>query len=289
MMADRKRYPPDHWLRSHDPQAAFEAYMDQQSKAYSRVKNDFVRELLGDLEGKRFLDFGCGGGMFTVYAAKSGASLVLGIDAEHSALETARFFAAKENVEKECRFVCDKEFPQFPPSTLFDVILMKDVIEHVQYDDALLLAARRYVAPGGRIIVSTQNAFSLNYAIEGTYQRVICENRTWMGWDPTHVRFYTPFSLERKLRRSGFSTVDWRSVYLIPYKLPAPPGSNQEFIRIDPLSYVDRLLGGVFPFSRLGWNIIVRAEASRAVTKSVLDKALKKGKVYPAAATVPPC
>ncbi len=70
---ERKQYPDDHWLRSRDPEKAFAAYMEQQSKAYSRVKNAFVRELLGDLKGKRFLDYGCGGGMFTVHAAVQGA------------------------------------------------------------------------------------------------------------------------------------------------------------------------------------------------------------------------
>ena len=78
----RKTYPDDHWLRSHDPEKALAAYLDQQNKAYSRAKNAFILELLGDLKGKRFLDYGCGAGMFTVHAALEGASEVVGVDAE---------------------------------------------------------------------------------------------------------------------------------------------------------------------------------------------------------------
>ena len=288
MTEDRKRYAADHWIRSDDTEAALRAYMDQQSKAYSRVKNDFVRELLGDLAGKRFLDFGCGGGMFTVHAAKSGASMILGVDAEPSVLETARLFAAKEDVDQLCRFVSSANFPRFAPGTLFDVILIKDVLEHVEHDDELLRTARRFTAPGGRIVLSTQNSLSMNYLIEGAYQRLILGNDQWMGWDSTHLRFYTTFSLDRNLRQAGFTPIAWRSVYLIPYKLPALPGSKKEFLRIDPLSYVDRALGGVYPFNRLGWNIIVRADASREAAERVILKNREKGKVYPAAAAVVP-
>ncbi len=58
------RYPEDHWLRSYDSEKALDFYLEQQSKAYSRVKNDFVTELLGDLKGKRVIDYGCGAGYF---------------------------------------------------------------------------------------------------------------------------------------------------------------------------------------------------------------------------------
>ena len=51
--------------------------MDQQSKAYSRVKNAYIRDLIGNLSGKRFLDYGCGAGMFVVHAASSGAAEVV--------------------------------------------------------------------------------------------------------------------------------------------------------------------------------------------------------------------
>ncbi len=61
----------------------------------------------------------------------------------------------------------------------------------------------------------------------------------------------------------------WRSVYLIPYKLPSLPGSSREFLRLDGLALVDRLLGSIFPYNRLGWNILVRARASSLVTSRV--------------------
>ncbi len=266
---NRKLYPTDHWLRSGNPERSLEAYLDQQSKAYSRIKNDFVSELLGDLRGKRFLDYGCGGGLFTIHAAKKGAAIVVGVDAEETAVETPRYYVRSEKVEGICRLIQSENFPKFTSGDRFDVILMKDVIEHVIDDDVLLRMAANSIAPGGRLVLSTQNSLSLNFLVQGTYNRIFLGNKEWFGWDETHVRFYTFMSLRRKLKRAGFTVKDWRSVYIIPYKLPALPGSKKEFLRLDILSGIDRLLGGVFPYNRLGWNIIVMAEASPLVPQRV--------------------
>ena len=84
----RKKYPEDHWIRSKNNEKALQSYLEQQSKAYSRIKNAFIIELLGDIHCMRFLDYGCGPGMFLGYAAKAGASLVVGTDIE----ETTCFF-----------------------------------------------------------------------------------------------------------------------------------------------------------------------------------------------------
>jgi 2-polyprenyl-6-hydroxyphenyl methylase/3-demethylubiquinone-9 3-methyltransferase len=259
-----KRYPEDHWLRSEDTARALRAYMEQQSKAYSKVKNGFVRDLLGDLSGLRFLDYGCGGGMFAVHAAKSGALDVVGVDAEQSVLHTAAYFAEQEEVGRVCRFIRDDHFPK-TIGPRFDVVLMKDVIEHVPDDEALLRAARKALVPGGRLVLSTQNALSMNYLIEGSYQRFVRKNESWYGWDPTHLRFYTPMNLDRKLKRAGFESTAWRSVYLVPYKFPGMRLSHKQFLRFDLLRWVDRALGGVFPYNRLGWNIVVRATVSPLV------------------------
>ncbi len=265
----RKHYPEDHWLRSHDSEKAFHEYMDQQGKAYSIVKNSFIQELLGDLRGKRFLDYGCGGGIFSVHAAKEGAAEVIGVDALETALATASFFARNEGVQNICRFIHSSDFPTRFQQPRFDVILMKDVLEHVEDDQGLLEAASQAIVPGGILVLSTQNSLSLNFLIQGTYRRGIRRDKHWFGWDETHLRFYTPMSLNKHLKKSGFSSVAWRSVYIIPYKLQAPLKTGKKFIRVDALSWIDRALGSVFPYNRLGWNIVVKAEASPLISERI--------------------
>jgi 2-polyprenyl-6-hydroxyphenyl methylase / 3-demethylubiquinone-9 3-methyltransferase len=265
----RKSYPDNHWLKSPDPEEALQAYLEQQSKEYSRVKNAFIQQLAGDLRGKRVLDYGCGGGYFTVHAALAGASQVVAVDAEENILRTARYFARTHGVEHLCTFLRSDSFPDWSRRTRVDVIVLKDVIEHVPDDQALLNAAAAALAPSGKLVLSTQNSLSLNYLIQGSYHRVWLSDKDWFGWDETHLRFYTPMSVARKVREAGLRTVSWRSAYLIPYKLPGLPGSKRQFVRLDALSWIDRTLGQFFPYNRLGWNIILLAQASPLVTRPI--------------------
>jgi 2-polyprenyl-6-hydroxyphenyl methylase / 3-demethylubiquinone-9 3-methyltransferase len=282
MTTEQKHYSKDHWLRSLDAERALEAYMEQQSKAYSRVKNAFITELLGDLSGKRFLDYGCGAGMFVVHAARDAALEVVGVDTMETALATARHFARTEGLESLCTFIRSDRFPRLTSSPRFDVILMKDVIEHVPDDQALLEEAAGAMVPGGHLVLSTQNSLSLNYLIQATYHRGLRRDKNWFGWDETHLRFYTPMSLQKMLKEAGFNVLAWRSAYLIPYKFPRPKSFGLRFIRIDALSWLDRALGGIYPYNRLGWNLMVKAERSRLVATRVPVRPMVHANVAPA-------
>ncbi|MGA2735587.1 MAG: methyltransferase domain-containing protein [Syntrophobacteraceae bacterium] len=254
------RYEEGHWIRSGNLEYGLRAYLEQQSTSYSQVKNAFVRDLIGSLKGLRFLDFGCGAGMFMVHAAMQGAALTVGVDVEETVLKTARYFAGKHGLADRCHFICSRGFPFHAAAPHFDVVLIKDVLEHVPHDQELLNAAAGLLAPGGCMVVSTQNALSLNYLIEGTLRKFFRHEKKWRGWDPTHLRFYTPGVLRGKLDEAGLKIVDWRSAYIIPHKLPAPASSGRKFYRIEALSRADRFLGRIFPFRMIGWNVIVKGE-----------------------------
>ena len=196
---------------------------------------------------------------FSIYAARKKARLVIGVDAEENILSAARLFAARQGVDSGIGFLRAARFPSLKHDVKFDTVLMKDVIEHAPDDSALLAAAAKAMSPGGSLILTTQNSLSMNYLIEGSWNRYVRKNRDWRGWDPTHLRFYNPETLERLLTEAGFSPLQWRAVYLVPYKWPAPWFMKKTYIRINVLSHLDRLLGAVFPFNRLGWNLAVKS------------------------------
>ncbi len=256
------KYRQDHWIRSDDADEALRRYCDQQSKAYSRIKNYFVRELIGELKGKDFLDYGCGAGHFIVHAVRNGARRIIGVDAERAILSTARDYMAREGIAGSYEFILSEHFPAFVPEMKFDVILMKDVIEHVEDDDGLLRRAASALAPGGVLIVSTQNALSLNYLIEGFYHRFLRGDKGWFGWDETHLRFYTASGLQKKLHKAGLRPQAWRANYLIPHKFPIWSATGRKFYRLETLAQMDLLLGRHFPWNRLGWNMIVKIVAT---------------------------
>jgi 2-polyprenyl-6-hydroxyphenyl methylase / 3-demethylubiquinone-9 3-methyltransferase len=259
MHKERLRYDENHWLRSKDPEQVIHSSIEQQSKAYSRVKTRHIFELLGNLKDARVLDYGCGSGFFTIRCAKAGAANVVGIDAEIHALAAAEHFATQEGVKDNCSFICSDRFPTSWCQEPFDAILFKDVLEHVEDEQSLLQSAARMLVPGGAMVISTQNKLSLNFALEGFYHRILRNDKNWFGWDPTHLRFFTPRILERELKTAGLKCVAWRSSYILPYKFPPLPFSKKRFFRIDSLSHLDTILGKRFPFSKCGWNIIVKA------------------------------
>jgi 2-polyprenyl-6-hydroxyphenyl methylase/3-demethylubiquinone-9 3-methyltransferase len=180
---------------------------------------------------------------------------VVGVDGEATALAAAARLLRGRPPQVDLALVCARDLPFHAPAS-FDVILLKDVIEHLPDDLGLLSGAARLLAPGGRLVVSTQNARSLNYLIEGFVQRCLLGRRDWQGWDPTHLRFYTPPGLAALLSRAGLEAQAWRSSYLVPHKLPLGSG---RYLRLEFLTGLDRLLGGRGPFARLGWCLMALA------------------------------
>ena len=67
--------------------------------------------------------------------------------------------------------------------------------------------------------MSTQNNFSANYVIEGILRKLQNPFKKWLGWDPTHVRWYNYISLKRLASSAGFSVTKYNSSYIVPYKL----------------------------------------------------------------------
>lgn len=108
--------------------------------------------------------------------------------------------------------------------------------------------------------MSPQNSCSLNYLLQGIYQKYVKKNRTWCGWDSTHLRFYNSRILKNMLRFSGLWCSSIRSVYLLPYKAKAPVTLLRDLIKLEALSVFDLPLGKMFPFNLCGWNIIVKAD-----------------------------
>lgn len=256
----RKRYSSSHWARLEATEEALRQYLACYPQTYNRTKVMLFEALLGhELEGKRVLDYGGGGGFMSVLCAEKGAGVTL-VDAEASALRTARLHAARRGVGERVETVCAESFPSELTGRQFDVVLAKDVLEHVPDDQALLRQLSLCQPQGGRLVLSTQNRRSLNYLLEGSYRRWWCREKTWCGWDPTHLRFYTPASLTRLLKRSGYVPRRWRGLFIIPYNILSWFSLLRSEITVDGLHKFDLWFGGIFPFNRWGWNLVVLAE-----------------------------
>jgi SAM-dependent methyltransferase len=90
----------------------------------------------------------------------------------------------------------------------FDVVVMKEVIEHLPLGVCIdyIRRIREILKPGGRLILTTPNVFSVVH---------------WEAWDITHVQHYPYHDLYSILRSQGFQ-VDLKRIAepILNRKLP---------------------------------------------------------------------
>ena len=185
------------------------------------------------------------------------------VDAATNALRLARMLAETRAVADQLETVrADRVTPDLQRRR-FDVVIAKDIVEHIPDDHGFLAELAACQDPGALLLLSSQNRRSLNYLLEGTYRRWWCGERDWCGWDPTHVRFYTPASLRRLLEGAGYRLQRWWGVYVIPYDILSWPLLLRKRIVLEGLHRFDLAFGRWFPFNRWGWNTIIAAERVR--------------------------
>ena len=123
-----------------------------QSYARDKLSLTGMAEFLGDLEGKRVLEYGCGLGALTIVLARSGAE-VTSFDLSEASIDFARARAERNGVADRIRFVvADGENLPFADGS-FDLAVGKAILHHL---DPAAGAAElaRVLAPGGRAAFS---------------------------------------------------------------------------------------------------------------------------------------
>ncbi len=244
------------WWREPDPERAHAKYMRMHGSDTNRSKNAVTERMLAAFEwrGRSVLEYGCGGGYFSVWLATRGAT-VHALDMNPNAVGAAKYYARKANVSDRLRV----ELGNAEEDTVggrYDFVFAKDVIEHLDDDRPFMRRLARQLNAGGYAYVATQNDHSLNYLIEGTFERYWHGNKHWYGWDKTHRRFYNAPMLARLLREVGLEPTSWGSTYLLPWRfvtrrLTGKPRPWRGWTALD------QALGTVAPFSRWGWSLAV--------------------------------
>jgi len=245
-------YPADHWAKDYDPRSALEKSAQLGSLPFNVIEWDMFTGLLpASLSGRTVLDYGCGVGDLSLFCARRGAT-VLGVDRSEAGIKTGEYQAAGEGLTDRCRFEVRPDIGE----GRYDFVLAKDVIEHIQDDERWLAGVAAVLKPNGVFIFSTHNDRCLNYLIEGTYHRWWRREKSWMGWDPTHVRFYNAWSLSRLLKKHGFAVQRWASMWIIPYNILHWLTLFKLDVTLPCLGRFDRRFGKYPPFNKLGWGLM---------------------------------
>lgn len=147
--------------------------------------------------GGRILDLGCGTGIIGEKLIKKG-NTVYGIDASKG--------AAKKAAEKGIIAKAGDVTGKLPyKNSLFDGIVMAEILEHVVDTDAFLLEARSKLKKNGYIIITTPNIATLGrrlLLLAGKNPHLEC----WMRADTAgHVRYFIKETLFELLKYNGFA------------------------------------------------------------------------------------
>ncbi len=125
-------------------------------------RTEFIESRAG-LQGAKFLDVGCGGGLLSESACLSGAA-VTGIDAAGKALGVARLHAEESALDIDYRQVTAEELAETEPES-FDVVCCLEMLEHVPDPASTVEACARLCRPGGALFFSTINRTPAAWAL----------------------------------------------------------------------------------------------------------------------------
>jgi SAM-dependent methyltransferase len=170
------------------------------------------------LEGARILDIGCGLGVyvrkFRELSAREPGGRVCGIDIDPKRLREG----AKST--PGLMLAVGEHLP-FRDAT-FDVIVLNEVIEHVEDDRATIGEGMRILAPGGRIVIYAPNRL-YPFETHGVYvgTRFIHRNVPLVNWLPTplrdrlvpHAKAYTKRGIRRLWGGTGARVIVETYVY----------------------------------------------------------------------------
>lgn len=132
-------------------------------------------ELGLDLQERRTLDVGCGGGLLAEEFARLGCA-VTGIDPSAKSLEAARAHARREGLAIEYRQGVGESLPF--PAGAFKIVYCCDTLEHVEDLDKVLGEIARVLNPGGIFLYDTLNR---------TFRSWLFMIKVLQDWDSTSL------------------------------------------------------------------------------------------------------
>jgi len=176
----------------------------------NRVCENFGRDPKAHrpLEGLRFLDIGCGGGLLSEPMARMGAEVV-GADPSEKNIGIASTHARESGVPVDYRAVTAEQLQA--AGETFDVILNMEVVEHVADVNLFLNTCAQMVRPGGLMFVAT-----INRTLKARALAIFAAENV-LKWLPRGTHQYEklvrPEEVERPLTANGLEIVHRTGVF----------------------------------------------------------------------------
>jgi 2-polyprenyl-6-hydroxyphenyl methylase/3-demethylubiquinone-9 3-methyltransferase len=165
-----------------------------------------------NLQGKRILDVGCGGGILAESLSKAGAT-VTGIDLSTKALKVAELHQLESGTSVRYLTISAEDLAK-EESQSYDVVTCMEMLEHVPDPSSVVQACAKLCKPGGHIFFSTlnRNPKSYLFAIIGAeYILQLLPKGTHQ-----YEKFIKPSELAQFTRVAGLEVIELKGMTYNP-------------------------------------------------------------------------
>lgn len=201
----------------------------------NRLNESILLELIGNPNGKKILDAGCGTGRNSLFLAKMGAEVTC-YDQSKKMLDYCENKMLSNNLNLNFERGDIEKMPF--PNNHFDGVLSTRVLIHFQNPEVALTEMSRVVKEGGFVIVDAHNLFRLDILRTFT-RRFLNYHKTKIG---KVVSFYwTPSEIKRKYTSQNLTLSDIFGDKIIP-----PYTTVIKLIGAEKMLKLDNTLGQSF-------------------------------------------
>jgi 2-polyprenyl-3-methyl-5-hydroxy-6-metoxy-1,4-benzoquinol methylase len=178
---------------------------------------------------KRVLELGCGSGHMSSVLRERGCNII-GVEIDPQAAQAAGRTCERVILGDLDYINFDREIG----NDRFDVVLLADVLEHLKDPLSVLRSVKRFLLPGGSIVISVPNVAHVSVRLALLAGQFPYGETGLL--DQTHLRFLTRDSLEKLLRDAGLAIDQLERIMKTPtdpahFEVPFDPAILPDSIR----------------------------------------------------------
>ncbi len=187
------------------------------------VRLQFIKNHV-ELNAKKVIDVGCGGGILTESLAQNKA-IVTGIDMAPQSIETAELHLFESGLSVDYQCIDLLSMAEIHPST-YDIVICMEMLEHVPNPDIIIANCTKLLKPNGVAFFSTLNRTLKSYALGVVGAEYIF--KLLPRGTHNYAKFIKPAELRSLLSKNGLRITDIKGIKYNPFTANASICQNTD-------------------------------------------------------------
>lgn len=203
MAMDRRSESVEEFLaKSNIHQKWIETYYNAENEAFCEQEFDYVTQILNAPDNSIFLDAGCGNCAHSIRLANRGF-FVQAIDFSEAVLKLARDNVKAKGLEDRIQIQHGNLLALPFDDAIFDYVLCCGVLMHIPDVERAISELARVLSPGGILVVSEGNMYSLETIILRNLKRLLRKGKAVIKKTPAGMEYWTKYSAGALMTRQA--------------------------------------------------------------------------------------